>query len=207
MTHSNARPVHGPTRRHALAMLAGLTAAPSLAAAGGGRIYALEAEAPRVGFTYRLDGTPLRAAMPVTRADVAIDPANLGAARIDMTLDARAARLGVNFADAALARPDMLDTVNNPTIRFTSTEIRTGLDGLEDGDALVFGDLTMRGVTRPVTLTARIDHDAGNPNYTPGHANVRLTGEISRKAFGATGYAGLVGDKIKLDVDAAIRSV
>lgn len=197
----------GPTRRHALALLAGLTAAPSIAAAGNSRLYALDADGPRVGFTYLLDGTPLRAAMPVTHADVAYDAANLGAAKIDVTLDASAAKLGINFADAALARPDMLDTRNHPTIRFVSTDIRTGLDGLEDGDALVFGNLTMRGVTRPVTLTARIEKASGLPAHRPEQTNVRLTGEISRKAFGATGYPGLVADRITLDVDATMRAV
>ncbi|OWU69043.1 hypothetical protein ATO3_23150 [Marinibacterium profundimaris] len=188
-------------------MLAGLTAVPSIGAAASPRLYALDTEGPRVGFTYMLDGTPLRADMPVRQARVAIDPTNLGAARIDVTLDARAAKLGLNFADAALARPGMLDTANNPTIRFVSTELRTGLDGLEDGDALVLGELTMRGQTRPVTLTARIDHDSGTPLHLAEAPMVRLTGEISRAAFGATGYAGLVGDRIRLDVDAPLRAV
>lgn len=207
MIPNTARPVQGTTRRHALALLAGLTAAPSIATAGGARLYALGAEGPRVGFTYLLDGTPLMAAMPVTHADVAIDPANLGAARIDVTLDASAAKLGINFADTALARPDMLDTQAHPTVRFVSTNIRTGLDGLEDGDALVFGNLTMRGQTRPLTLVARMDHPTGAPNYVPDQGIVHLNGEISRKAFGATGYPGLVGDRITLDVVAPLRSV
>ncbi|MAY47458.1 MAG: hypothetical protein CML65_19685 [Rhodobacteraceae bacterium] len=200
-------PAQGTTRRRTLALLAGLTAAPSIATAGGPRLYALDAEGPRVGFTYTLDGTPLTAAMPVTRAKVAIDPTNLGAARIDVTLDAAAAKLGINFADTALARPDMLDTGAHPTVRFVSTNIRTGLDGLEDGDALVFATLTMRGQTRPVTLVARMEHAPGVPAYLPDSGIVRLTGEISRKAFGATGYPGLVGDRIKLDVTAPLRSV
>ncbi|WP_428928435.1 YceI family protein [Marinibacterium sp. SX1] len=207
MISNNARPVQGPTRRTALALLAGLTAAPSLAAAGGARLYALDAEGPRVGFTYLLDGTPLRAAMPVTRAEAAIDPTNLGAARIDVAMDASAARIGLNFADTALARADMLDTANHPELRFVATDIRTGLDGLETGDALVLGNLTMRGVTRPISLTARMVRTPGLPRYLPDAATMRLTGEISRKAFGATGYPGLVGDRIAIKVDAPLRAV
>ena len=68
-------------------------------------------------------------------------------------------------------------------------------------------ELTMRGQTRPVTLTARIDHDSGTPLHLAEAPMVRLTGEISRAAFGATGYAGLVGDRIRLDVDAPLRAV
>lgn len=206
MTQSTARSIQGPTRRHALALLAGLTAAPSIAAAGGAPRYTLDSQGTRVGFTYMLDGTPLTAAMPVSRAHVDIDTGNLSAAEIDVTLNAAASRLGLNFADAALARPDMLDTGNHPTMRFVSTAIRTGLDGLADDQALVVGDLTMRGQTRPVTLTARIDRHVGLPAYLPHRATIHLTGEISRRAFGATGYPGLVADRIKLDVMAPMQT-
>lgn len=207
MTQSNARTPNGPTRRHTLALLAGLTAAPSIAAAGGASGYALDAAGTRVGFTYMLDGTPLTAAMPVTRAYVAIDPARLDRARIDVTLDAAASKLGLNFADAALARPDLLDTTRHPSVRFVSTAIRTGIDGLADDEALVHGTLTMRGQSRPVLLKAVIDRHASPNARHPERATIRLTGEISRRAFGATGYPGLVGDRIGLDVEAPINRV
>ncbi|MBB94092.1 MAG: hypothetical protein CML68_05740 [Rhodobacteraceae bacterium] len=207
MISNTERSVQGPTRRHALALLAGLTAVPSIATAGGARLYALDAAGPRVGFTYTLDGTPMTAAMPVARAEVAVDPLNTGAARIYVAMDATNAKVGLNFADAALARTDMLDTANHPEISFASTDIRTGVDGLEDGVALVLGRLTMRGETHPVTLTAKMDGQTGLPSYLPEAATMRLTGEISRKAFGATGYPGLIGDRIKLDIAAPMRAV
>ncbi|MEM8731929.1 MAG: YceI family protein [Pseudomonadota bacterium] len=207
MTQSNARPDRGPTRRTTLAMLAGLSAAPSLAAAGGGRVYTLDAATPNVGFTYRLDGTPLSAAMPVTRAKVAVDPTNLAASRIDVVVNAADAKLGINFADTALARPDMLDTKVHPTIRFTASNIRTGLDGMADGEALVFGYLTMRGETRPVTLKARFETESALPSHLPQQGKIKMTGDISRRAFGATGYPGLVGDRIRIDVEAKMRAV
>ncbi len=207
MTQSHAHTANGPTRRHTLALLAGLTAAPTVAAAGGASGYALDAAGTRVGFTYMLDGTPLTAAMPITHASVALDPANLAAARIDVTLDAAAAKLGLNFADAALARPDMLHTTRHPSVRFVSTAIATGIDGLADNEALVHGTLTMRGETRPVVLKAVIDRHARPTARHPERATIRLSGEISRRAFGATGYPGLVGDRIGLDVLAPVQRV
>ena len=207
MTQSTARTPNGPTRRHTLALLAGLTAAPSIAAAGGASGYALDTAATRVGFTYMLDGTPLTAAMPITHAYVALDPANLASARIDVTMDASASKLGLNFADAALARPDMLHTTRHPSVRFVSTAIHTGIDGLADDEALVHGTLTMRGQSRPVVLKAAIDRHASPDAQAPERATIRLTGNISRRAFGATGYPGLVGDRIGLDVEAPIHRV
>lgn len=192
-----------PTRRHTLALIAGATAAPalppSIAAAGlPVRNYVQDGTPPEVAFTYLLDGTRLTAAMPVTFANVAVDMARPDRSTIDVAMDAAAARLGLNFVDKALARPDLLHTARHPTIRFTATGI-----GDATGDAAtVYGKLTLRGITRPVALQTRIDAAPA----APGRARIDMTGTISRAAFGATGLPGLVGDTIGLSVTSYLRA-
>lgn len=192
-----------PTRRHALVLLAGATAIPSVAAANSPANYVLDGGLPQVGFTYKLDGTKLTAAMPVAYADVQINGEAPQRSTIDVALDAANARLGLNFVDTALSRPDMLHTSNHPTIRFTATNIGQ----INEGTALVEGKLTMRGVTRPLTMTARVEKAPSVPGRASDRATIHMTGAISRADFGATGYPGLVSDRIELAVTSHLRAV
>lgn len=69
---------------------------------------------------------------------------------------------------------------------------------------MVQGDLTVRGLTRPITLNARLYRQRGTDHSDHRNLVVLLTGHFSRSAFGATGYAGMVGDTISLRIIARI---
>jgi polyisoprenoid-binding protein YceI len=87
--------------------------------------------------------------------------------------------------DEHLRTKDFLDAEAYPTITFASTGVRA------DGDALlVDGELTVHGVTRPVTLTTDLEGFGVGPD---GSAVVRFAGRtrIDRTEFGVTcGPAG-----------------
>ena len=76
------------------------------------------------------------------------DPRN---AAVDVTIDARGLWTGEKDRDAHLASADFLDVENHPTITFRGSGVR--LVGANEGK--LQGDLTIRGVTRPVTLDVR----------------------------------------------------
>lgn len=98
--------------------------------------------------------------------------------------------------DAHVRSADFLDVENHPTITFTSTEIR-----LEDGEYVIDGELTLHGVTKPVTLATELG------GFTDGPAGkvlgVSATTEISRADFevGKGFPAAVVSDKIKIELD------
>ena len=104
--------------------------------------------------------------------------------------------------DGHLKAPDFFDVETYPEITFESTSV-TAKD--EDTYEIV-GDLTLHGVTKPITLTA----EAGGSEVDP-FGNTRIgfevTGEISRGEFGmkfnmAAGSGNIVvSDKVKLDLD------
>lgn len=167
--------------------------------------YRLIPEATDVRFTFLLGGQPQHGRVPVSAARIRIDPQNLARSQADITLDARRARTGLVFATEALKGPGLLDTARFPQIRFRSTRVRLGPDGRLSGGAQITGDLTLRGATRPVTLQAALYRRPGTAPDDLRELDVHLSGQISRAAFGASGYADLVADRVSLSVRARIR--
>lgn len=97
--------------------------------------------------------------------------------------------------DDHLRSNDFLSVLEFPTMTFTSTGVRV------DGDTfLMDGDLTVRGVTRQVTLTVR-PNGFGSDDEPP--ASFTAATEISRKDFGVTGGISgtVIGDKVKITLE------
>ena len=169
--------------------------------------YELDAEASRVGFTYTLSGATQTGEMPITRADLVIDPNNLGASTADVIVNPARARTGFFFATEALKSDTVLATDLYPDIRFVSTAVELAPSGrLSDGAALI-GDLTVRDVTRPVRLDAQLFRPPGTAPDDLSVLTIELSGSMSRSNFGATGYSELVADAVGIDIRAVIRAV
>ena len=176
-----------------LCLVAGLaTAAP--------QDYRLNTARSTVGFTYGFGEVENEGRMPVKSAVMRIDLGNISASQIDVSLDASRARAGFFFATQAMKGPEVLDTAHFPTIRFTSTRITGNLR-----KARIVGNLTVRGITRPVTLSAALYRQRGTAPDDLDNLTVLLTGTISRSAFGADGFSAYVGDLIGLRIIARIE--
>jgi polyisoprenoid-binding protein YceI len=105
--------------------------------------------------------------------------------------------------DAHLKEADFFDVEKFPTLTFKSTSIRS----LGDRDYEVTGDLTIRGVTKPVTLSV---DDVSAPSKDPwGNQRIGLSGsaKVNRKDFGFVWNAPLefggvlVGDEVTITID------
>ncbi len=107
--------------------------------------------------------------------------------------------------DAHLRSGDFFDVENSGPMTFQSTKVEKGGNGL-----LVTGDLTIKGVTHPVTLDVEYLGTETDP-WGGTRAGFEGTTEISRKAFGVDfnvpmdGGRLLVGDKISITV--AVQAV
>ena len=99
---------------------------------------------------------------------------------------------------AHLQSEDFFDAAKHPSIAFASTGVRQAEDGYE-----LDGELTIRGVTQPVTLDVRID-GAGEDPYGGYRLSVVGSGEIDRFDYGIpfaakTPNGALVaGEKVRL---------
>jgi len=168
--------------------------------------YQLDTSASQVGFIYTLNGAEQKGTMPVTEANLMIDPQNLQAAQVDVKVNVQNARTGLIFATEALKAPSVLDAAQYPAIHFVATEIQLGSNGRISDGAIIIGDVTMRGVTRPIRFDATLYRIQGSQPDDLSQLTIRLTAAVSRSDFGASGYSDLVGDIIKLDILARIEA-
>ena len=93
----------------------------------------------------------------------------------------------------------MLDVEQFPRITFRSLSITETASG-----ASVDGEITIRDVTRPITLDAQFFRQRGTEEGDRSRMSVVLRGGISRQAFGASGFGNLVGDRIDLTILARV---
>lgn len=168
--------------------------------------YDLVQEKSRVSFSFSVSGNTQTGTVPVRDADIRVDTANLARSSADVTADIRGAKTGLVFVTQALLSPSVLDADTHPLVRYASSKIVLGRAGRISEGAQVEGRLTLRGVTRPLTLSASLTRPAGSPANDLSVLNIRLTGTLSRTAFGAVGYPKLVADPVDLDITAEIRS-
>lgn len=138
-------------------------------------------------------------------ADIEIDEAQPERSSVVATLQAASLATGHADRDAHLRSPEFLDVERYPHITFRSTRVTRR----SDEDLEIDGDLTIRDVTRPVTLKGEF---TGPVTGMRGgrHLGFSLAGEIDREAFGLTWNMALeaggmlVGRTIKLHVDAEV---
>lgn len=104
--------------------------------------------------------------------------------------------------DGHLKSADFFDAENHPTINFKSTSLEK-----KGGDEFVLnGDLTIRGVTKPVSLNVEYSGTVQDP-YGNTKAGFSLAGKINRKDFGLTWSAVteagsiVVSDDIKIAIE------
>jgi polyisoprenoid-binding protein YceI len=139
------------------------------------------------------------------------DPANPRASSVEVTIDAAAIWTGEPDRDAHLRSADFLDVEHHPEITFKGDKVE--LVGANDAD--ITGDLTIRGVTRAVTLRVHYLGQWQTPWWEDGmdkgpktRAGFVATTLIDRFDFGVSWNASLdkegvvVGNAIEITIDA-----
>lgn len=122
-------------------------------------------------------------------------------AQVSFTAQAKSIDTGLVMRDDHLRSADFFDVENYPTITFTSTEFKK----IDENTYTVTGDLTMKDVTKPVTLTATT-HGIGTDLQGRTMIGFEITGSINRQDFGLTWNAAIetggvaVGDTVKFDM-------
>lgn len=162
--------------------------------------YQLNTSKSDVAFSYAFEGSEVKGTFPNFSAEVALDFKRLENSTINVELQTRTVKGGFIFATQALRGPKMLDAATYPVIKFISTKLT------RDGDrAKLIGNITIKDVTRPLTLNARIFRTAGSKAGDQDNLVVRLTGQIDRSAFGVDGFKSYVGDILKLAITVEIN--
>jgi polyisoprenoid-binding protein YceI len=147
--------------------------------------------------------TNVRGSFKGVKGTVVYDPDNPSNSTVHAVIDAATISTNDNERDTHVKGADFLDVDRYPTIEFNSTSIKkTGATELE-----VSGDLTVHGITKPVTLAV----DEVSPETKDPWGNTRIgasaKAKIKRSDFGLKWNAPLetggvlVGDDVKLDFE------
>jgi polyisoprenoid-binding protein YceI len=128
-----------------------------------------------------------------------LDPAKVGISKLDVSVPVQSVLTTVPVLDDELKGDQWFDSAKFPNATFTSTRIiKTGKD-----TATIIGDLTLHGITEPVTLKARFVGAGINPLDKSFTVGFEATGTIKRGDFGIKEYLPLVGDDVALRIAGA----
>ena len=133
--------------------------------------------------------------------DINFNEDDFTASSVEATVDASTLSTHDNQRDGHLKSPDFLDVEHFPTITFKSTRI----EPVGDDEYKMTGDLTIKGITRPVALKVKRYGEINDERM--GHrVAYSAEGEINRKDFGLTmnmlvDGRWMVGDEVKIAIE------
>ena len=164
----------------------------------------LDPENSSVEFTCKHVFSNVRGMFQRPSGTVTLDEATPANSKVNATIDASSITTGVEERDSHLKSPDFFDVAKYPAISFVSTSVMKA----SATSYSVTGNLTMHGVTKPVTLavtaSAPFKHAGGI------RRGIEATTSVNRKDFGLVwDYPGegpgiVVGDNIKITIDAEL---
>jgi polyisoprenoid-binding protein YceI len=120
---------------------------------------------------------------------------------VDVVIDMKSVDTGSALFNEHIQGEDFLDTAKYATATFKSTSVK--FDG--DKPVAIEGNLTMKGVTRPVTLTVTSFKLMPHPMMRKDAIGANATATVKRTEFNAGKYAPNVGDDVTINI--AIEAV
>jgi polyisoprenoid-binding protein YceI len=156
----------------------------------------------RVGFAVRhLLISDVKGEFGKVAGKASIDDANLAKSSVEVSIEAASIDTRDAKRDEHLRNPDFLETPKFPAITFKSTKVEGGADG----KVKVTGDLTIRGITKPVTLEGELTKEIKDPwgNQRRGFS---ASTKIDRREFEVKydpSGAG-VGHELRIDVQSEL---
>jgi len=162
-----------------------------------GGTYAVEPNHAYIAATY----SHLGFSRPVITFDdfegtLTLDPDNLDATVIDVTINIDGIDSGVEVFDGHLKGEKFFNVAVYPVARFTSTAARAE----SNGHGKIAGDLTIKGITRPVVLDVVLHKAGQNPINKKETIGVSARTTIMRSDFEAGAYAPNVSDEVELTI-------
>ena len=180
-----------------------------VAGASAARIWDVDTAHATAGFRVRhLMVSHVRGHLGPVTGTVFIDEQDLSRSRIDVSVDVRGIDSRDPKRDEHLRSADFFDVENHPAVTFRSTRVEAPRGPA--GDLRVTGELTMRGVSRPVTLEVEALGPAIQDPWGNARRGVSARARVNRKDWGlkwnlaieAGGVA--VGDEVAIEIDAEL---
>lgn len=153
--------------------------------------------ATSVGATITWEGRPVAVAFPGLSGAVEFDSHHLEGAHAVLTVPAGKATTGNPLVDTVMRSGDYLDAGRHPTITFELDKLTRTSEATAD----ISGRVTLRGVTRPLALKAKVlAFGPAKDDPATMRADFAITGALDRAAFGSTAGAPDVSTMLPLSI-------
>jgi polyisoprenoid-binding protein YceI len=160
----------------------------------------------RVGFSIRHFFTKVQGEFKNVSGTIEVDQANLNATRVNVEIETASINTNNDRRDTHLRSADFFEAEKNPKITFVSKSV-----DIKGTKGTMTGDLTMHGVTRPVTLDVEVGgFGKMGPMGTIGGFNA--SGTLNRKDFGIVWNKvfdqgpAMLGDDVALVIDVEAKT-
>jgi polyisoprenoid-binding protein YceI len=181
-----------------------LAAAVALPAAAAPVTYQIDTSHSVAAFSVKhLMVSNVRGELGAVTGTVVYDKDDVAKSTVEASIDVKAISTRDEKRDGHLKSPDFFDVAKFPTITFKSTKVEKAGDKLK-----VSGDLTMRGVTKPVTLDVEVPGaEVGMKAWGVLKTGTAATTVINRKEYGVSWSAladnggAVVGDDVKVNLE------
>ncbi len=164
--------------------------------------YAIEPAHTQVSFTVTHFGiTPFTGMFSGASGSMKLDPAHPEATTLSVSVPIASVQTTSTKLTEELRSADWLDAARFPTATFVSSSVTP----MGNGMARVDGTLTLHGIAKPASISARFFGTATNPMSKK--ASVGFVGRLmfKRTEFGVTKYAPVVSDDTSLSITAAFE--
>jgi polyisoprenoid-binding protein YceI len=182
-----------PFKLSAALLLAAVVAAPALAAP---ETFVVEPTHTFPRFSYNHLGYSVQLSrFDKTSGKIVFDKA-AKTGSVDIVIDTKSVSTGSDVFNEHIQAEDYLDTARYPTATFKSTKV------VFEGDkpARVEGNLTLKGVTKPVTLTVTSFQTMPHPMVKKDAIGANATTKVKRTDFNMGKNAPYVGDEVTIDI-------
>lgn len=130
------------------------------------------------------------------RGTIKVDDADVASSSVDVTVNTRSIQMLDSQQTEMLKTGDFFDTDRFPEMSFRSTKVeRTG-----DHDLRVEGTVTLRGVSRPMTMTVTVSDQRPEAAVGDRYARFRGFATLKRSEFGMSKFVDMVGDTVEISI-------
>ena len=125
------------------------------------------------------------------------DAAKPESSKVEVTVKTDSLDTALPARDKDVKGEMFLDTAKYPEMRFVSTKVVPGANQ----ELRIEGNLTLHGVTKPITLNAKLNKAGPNPFDKRPTLGFTATGSLKRSDFGITNFVPVVGDVVTITLD------
>jgi len=131
-----------------------------------------------------------------TSGKITLDPAGKSGS-IEITIDATSIDTGHGKRDEHLKSEEFFNVAKFPTLSYKSSKLKFNGDKLSGAD----GELTLLGVTRPVSLAVTAFNCGAHPMTKKPVCGANATATIKRSEFGMMTYVPNIGDEVRISIE------